>query len=30
LAVAQASLAELLKAGRIGKKLYAGLLEALD
>ena len=30
LAVAQTSLAELLKAGRIGKKLYAGLLEALD
>lgn len=30
LAVAQASLAELLKAGRIGKKLYAGLLDALD
>ena len=30
LAVAQTSLAELLKAGRIGKKLYAGLLEALN
>ncbi|HSM80197.1 MAG TPA: hypothetical protein VLS96_00855 [Nodosilinea sp.] len=28
--VAQASLAELLKAGRIGKKLYAGLLAELD
>ena len=28
--VAQASLAELLKTGRIGKRLYAGLLEALD
>ncbi|MBD1919317.1 MULTISPECIES: hypothetical protein [Cyanophyceae] len=28
--VAQASLAELLKTGRIGKRLYAGLLETLD
>lgn len=29
LTTAQTSLAELLKAGRIGKRLYAGLLEAL-
>ena len=30
LTTAQTSLAELLKAGRIGKRLYAGLLEALQ
>jgi hypothetical protein len=28
--VAQANLADLLKAGRIGKMLYAELLEALE